>query len=1079
MSDSDASDLDSQAYGGTGVIWDSTKENEELGRIEDHSRPPLPVSQQDPGSNLPTGTGLDGEWTYVEYIPRWTAPDWNDDKVMTTTENNIVTKIPRRDYTQLVRPALLPRDDVRNPTPYARRYGIHPDDHGGRSKMSPGFSDTRCVNLSHAQMTGTGVKAYVDAADLDQAISKCGGTVSQFLETVKNLPQHPKYEPWFAMHRLYMAIKDDEDYQKVMFDGLTTDERIRHQIHSLEPELVKQSTLSGGLHPFLERARWASTTWRGGDEDSPRFVFNLCGNRGEYTAENELIWAALQPALHLVSNILGSNHPAWLEILDLYSRRPMDSAREPAVASPGSGPPAPKVPLQAIFDHFSGPPASNDVRRLRADNSYNVIAAAAEFLQDHLSLELTSALFDSGLCDGAWGITWNESAGSSDPADATIKIELASEMIWPLLVPSYTVAEKATTSAMIASTLLHELAHAANMVVNVLFGEWEKYRDQIPQLAGLNSLDPQILAAFKRAASSATHVRDNIQEAFYRYEQRNELGFAFENQIWGGLIDETIDTTSGAFDQMTFRPLEPGLTEWPMSRGKSHGNKKDKEIILIDPPLPVDSFTKPLQATDTGKLFQNSFWETQTAKFGHRALRLGAADVGVVTLQRALPRKMDRVQALGVSNNKFLDKSLEKLKRAGYAVVCMYLKEVIKDYIGATAMKTRMHRQAEVWPSRDTELVRLWTLCINQSTALVRYYQLVNSSDEEKMAELARQQLPITLDEFKERLVRYTYDVMSRLKFASMDLHQFLMVQIQQTQHMVVEYLQFGPVARTDLYHQYMRWVHNRLEDSYEKAATKVASSLQAVCGYFQQMAIMTTEGVDVLSDTANQLERDVLLFQKAREYLTEAVASQAHGQVPLFASLPLAAYQKRSKNLERLAFRELTHMPTGIRAMVDKCFEVLRIQQPSKEYLAQLNATLVAQLTRAPPPPPAGQQPWHTAQNQPKPASVTNMGATALPPLQPQLHGALGFQGNPQVPAPAFAVPPPTWGTWGDNAVNKGSVSRSMLSTMFGGDTYYNQTLGGNKRGNDEFDEDEDMPGGGLPAKKKKKVSIIDLTED
>jgi len=212
-------------------------------------------------------------------------------------------------------------------------------------------------------------------------------------------------------------------------------------------------------------------------------VFNLFGTRGEYSAvsscvhiiywslsanptqENELIWAALQPALHLASSILNSKHPTWVAILDLYSRRKVDPGRQPTDASQVTGAGTSqksKLPLYAVFDQFSSPPAYNNVEYLQEKSTYDVAAAAAEYLQEHLSLEISSAYLagdddtKSGKKKPVWGVT--RDLGCLPCTDAKIHVEIASEMIWPLLVPSYTMAEKATSSLMIANVLLHELA---------------------------------------------------------------------------------------------------------------------------------------------------------------------------------------------------------------------------------------------------------------------------------------------------------------------------------------------------------------------------------------------------------------------------------------------------------------------------------------------------------------------------------------------------------------------------------------------------------------------------------------------
>lgn len=218
---------DDSEYSGSGLFaFDSTLADEAVQAIKHHERQPLPLSEQPPGSNPPTGTCGNGLWNFTRYIPEWTAPDWNDESVITITEQGKPTKVFRRDYMQTIRPAVLPRDASRYPTPYARRYGIHPDEPGGRSKASPVRSNTRQVALSRAQQTSTGVKDYVDQSDLMNEIQRLGGgSTRKFLDEVAKLSEHDaQHEYIFALRRLSDIIEDDMDYQRVMFSDMTTDE---------------------------------------------------------------------------------------------------------------------------------------------------------------------------------------------------------------------------------------------------------------------------------------------------------------------------------------------------------------------------------------------------------------------------------------------------------------------------------------------------------------------------------------------------------------------------------------------------------------------------------------------------------------------------------------------------------------------------------------------------------------------------------------------------------------------------------------------------------------------------------------
>lgn len=453
--------------------------------------------------------------------------------------------------------------------------------------------------------------------------------------------------------------------------------------------------------------------------------------------------------------------------------------------------------------------------------------------------------------------------------------------------------------------------------------------------------------------------------------------------------------------------MDISMEEWPTSRPNPH-LKEDR--ILADPPLPMDAFFKPVRITDTGRLFQKSFWETDAAKFGHRSLRLGVDDLGLVSMQRNFFPERERVKHIGPTRSLLLDESMAKLQRAGYTVVAMYLREYIKAALAPILMRKRMHEQVKLWPTRDGEVQRLWTVCTNESNGLLRCYQLSNASDEEKKQRLrgvaiAMQLASLTLDEYKNRLSDEVATATERFLFACIDLHRFMIVQIQQTQHLVVEYLQLEAPYRASIYKRYISFVHNRLEVTYEEAACKVVEMIKQSCGVLQPLGAISAEMVRVFADLVNKLETDQKHFEHVRQYMTEAQSVATGNLSSTFSSVPQAAYRRRYVRLEALAFRELKFMPTGIRQMFERCLEIFQVKVPPEEANAKLDPALAALLATAPPVlPTAGQPNWLSPQNQPNPTTVTNMGTTALPHVSPQLYTALGLQPNPQ------PLPPPTF---------------------------------------------------------------------
>lgn len=158
---------------------------------------------------------------------------------------------------------------------------------------------------------------------------------------------------------------------------------------------------------------------------------------------------ALQPALLLATHVLNGNHPFWLSILNIFNRDEIDSSRNP-LGTTGSM-------LVSVWEHLKTPALPAEAKILR-DAGFDFSRAVAELMLDRVELTIGSGYRGSigGRPQSSWGVT--QILNEGDAALSTIHIEICAEMIWPLLVPTFTQAEKACVSLMVASTILHELA---------------------------------------------------------------------------------------------------------------------------------------------------------------------------------------------------------------------------------------------------------------------------------------------------------------------------------------------------------------------------------------------------------------------------------------------------------------------------------------------------------------------------------------------------------------------------------------------------------------------------------------------
>jgi hypothetical protein len=194
-------------------------------RVQIRRTPPTPPGQSSRPTVRPPPhrDPLDGNKSYIQWIPYWSDPNWNDATFTFDVEGQDpeMAAVPLLDK---LRPALLPMDALRNPTHYAKRFGIHPHQRDGRSLMSPTTSTTRRALLSHVQETPTGRKNYVTVQDADALLSGTDPTLDrgEALDLWRRANGNNDHiEAYLQLHEM---LEDDEAWQRAAFNGMTTDE---------------------------------------------------------------------------------------------------------------------------------------------------------------------------------------------------------------------------------------------------------------------------------------------------------------------------------------------------------------------------------------------------------------------------------------------------------------------------------------------------------------------------------------------------------------------------------------------------------------------------------------------------------------------------------------------------------------------------------------------------------------------------------------------------------------------------------------------------------------------------------------
>lgn len=94
----------------------------------------------------------DAVTTYEIYVPEWTRPGFVDGRELVLPDWRFLHQ-PVPNAHKSLRPALLPIDAAQDPTDYAMRWGIYPGRADGRSRLEPTTHDSRIDDGSQREET--------------------------------------------------------------------------------------------------------------------------------------------------------------------------------------------------------------------------------------------------------------------------------------------------------------------------------------------------------------------------------------------------------------------------------------------------------------------------------------------------------------------------------------------------------------------------------------------------------------------------------------------------------------------------------------------------------------------------------------------------------------------------------------------------------------------------------------------------------------------------------------------------------------------------------------------------------------
>ncbi|KAJ4998972.1 hypothetical protein K4K48_004737 [Colletotrichum sp. SAR 10_66] len=185
-----------------------------------------------------------GRWNYIEFIPEWNDPLWVDPQLEIDEEDPHKRLVRPKDLLRYLRPAQRPEDQIRKPTAMALRFGIFPMRQDGRSRMTPTRSTFRQFAVG-----GTANKiSGEDVAREAEELAKNWGddSVEALLERYASLDPSGKgrlsEESAFVLNAM-TSMQEDEDWQRILFLGATTNESDDYVWECLQPALILASRM--------------------------------------------------------------------------------------------------------------------------------------------------------------------------------------------------------------------------------------------------------------------------------------------------------------------------------------------------------------------------------------------------------------------------------------------------------------------------------------------------------------------------------------------------------------------------------------------------------------------------------------------------------------------------------------------------------------------------------------------------------------------------------------------------------------------------------------------------------------------
>lgn len=611
-----------------------------------------------------------------QVIPIWSDPAWDGTTQTVSDLTNIrARQVGLGDTTAENRPAVRPEDDVRNPSDYAKRFGIRPHQ---------GLRDA----WSHSGLT----------------------PVNPAFQTSAQSPEDDAY---------------DESLQNLFFDYTANELVAQGAFNPLLP-VIWPPDIDEPVHDLFARYRWDQTAevppgyWHGYFE--VQYGELLDGTAGTYDAlTNQVVWDAIEPALKLASRIIRTDHPYWLAMTSMFHMRPVPDAkdgRSPQQRGIEGGTPYTSIWLDDGTNDPRVPAPYPEMARLQGLGFDS--ATSRDVCLEILATNLKFNIFCSDYILGTtvdWG-DWN------------LLISINASMIWALILNrNVSRSEKATHTFSLASCILHELAHACalihrEMTTTAHLIHTSSYGPNVTAdiWASLTRLGDEIYGpAGWWYAGQTRAIRPLLrQQMFVEDHVQGEEGLNFEKQLWGNRVSPHF--TGGAPEytysaMLTLAPF-PDQHPQPLQQGLTQLDQEDRAYFryLTDHRAPSWTEVLAIPVQWYARYFANGWWRAEFQKFQHHALKLSTNDPKLPTslLRNAgqepvtTGNKDDLAYVFGVDAWDWLYGSvLGTLEDRRLPMMSVYLQTLMGQAAAGKLFGTRFANEILAWPHKAQEMARL------------------------------------------------------------------------------------------------------------------------------------------------------------------------------------------------------------------------------------------------------------------------------------------------------------------------------------------------------------------------------------